>query len=121
MATVRDPLADAIGDAVIDPSAEAAGTASQVSATQEQKFFTDAGRQYALAHNGQNLGLLGKFFGANSTAPTNIAGFVVVTCLLFLGITLFMGSTPDISDVRKLLIGVLSSALAFIFRASSKK
>jgi hypothetical protein len=112
---------DPIGDAVIDPEAESGSSGSEASARAEQQFYTDAGRQYALAHNGQNLGVLGKFFGSNATAPTNIAGLVVLTCLLFLGVTLFMPSSADVSDIRKLLLGTLSSSLAFIFGASSKK
>jgi hypothetical protein len=110
-----------IEEAIIFPEAEA-GTKlpSTISRQQEQKFFDNAGREYALKHNQQNLGQLGKFFGANSTAPTNIAGLVIVASILLLALT-FFAPVSDAADARKLLIGVLMSALSFIFGASSKK
>jgi hypothetical protein len=68
-------LSGEIGTAVITPEAEPNSPApAQVSAKQEADFYTDAKRQYDLENNRQNLGTLGGFFGANSSAPTNIAG-----------------------------------------------
>lgn len=110
-----------IGALVISPDAEPiSNAASNVSGKQEQDFFTEGGRQYNLQHNQQNLGVLGKFFGANSAAPTNIAGVVVVASLLLIAITLVV-TIPDAGIVRTMLVGVLSSALSFMFGASSRK
>lgn len=121
MANEANNSGNGIGNAVIFPEAEAnSNSPPNISAQQEEAFFKNAGQEYALRHNQQNLGALGKFFGANSTAPTNIAGFVVVAAVVLLGITFFV-TVQDVADARKLLIGVLLSALSFIFGASSKK
>ncbi|BEP50819.1 hypothetical protein [Variovorax sp. V116] len=111
----------AIGDVIISPDAEPRAPASTVSAQQESDFFTEGGRQYHLQHNQQNLGWLGKFFGSNATAPTNIAGFVIVTSLIVLAISFFVSGNPEIAEVRKLLGTVVISALSFLFGAATKK
>jgi hypothetical protein len=111
-----------IGNVAIDPSAEPLnqGPATEL-ARQEQQFYRQSGEQYKLMQNQQDLGYLGKFFGANSSAPTNIAGFVIAMSVLMLFATLAMTDTPALSDGRKLLVGLISSAMAFIFGAASKK
>lgn len=106
----------------IDPGAERQASGSPaVSGKQEEQFFKKGGEQFHLAHNQQNLGYLGKFFGANSAAPTNIAGFVIVLSLLFLVGSLFSTGNAEVVEVRKLAFGLISTALAFIFGAASKK
>lgn len=110
-----------IANVVIVPEAESnISGSSNVSAKQETDFYTNTGRQYDLQHNQQNLGLLGKFFGSNSAAPTNIAGLVVVASLILFAITLFV-IIPDAGIVRAALLGSLSSALSYMFGASSRK
>ncbi|HLO96526.1 MAG TPA: hypothetical protein VK195_19625 [Burkholderiaceae bacterium] len=111
-----------IGSVAIDPSAEQtqAGVPA-VSGKQEEQFFKETGDKFKLAHNQQNLGYLGKLFGANSSAPTNIAGFVIIASFLFVGLSFFATTTPELSDARKAAIGLISSAMAFIFGAASKK
>jgi hypothetical protein len=111
-----------IGTVAIDPTAEhSQGGAAVVSGKQEEQFFKEGGEQFRLAHNQQNLGYLGQFFGANSSAPTNIAGFVIVLSLLFLLLSLFSTGNAEVAEARKLAIGLISTALAFIFGAASKK
>jgi hypothetical protein len=66
-------------------------------------------------------GLLGKFFGNGATAPTNIAGFLVIGSFVMLAVSMFMTSTPDLIDSRKALGGLISAGLGFIFGAASKK
>lgn len=107
---------------VIDPGAEpgSAGPAN-ISAQQESDFYTRSGAQFHLLHNQQNLGFLGKFFGANSSAPTNIAGFVIICSFLILVASLFTPGNLELIEARKWLIGLITSALSFIFGAASKK
>jgi hypothetical protein len=66
------------------------------------------------------LGVLGKFFGSNSSAPTNIAGLVVAASLILFAVTLFV-AIQDAAVVRTALLGLLSSALSFMFGASTRK
>lgn len=106
----------------IDPEAESrSSVVSPVSAKQENAFFERGAAEYQLAQNRLNLGWLGKFFGANSEAPTNIAGFVAVIALAVLVGSMFCQPSDEISDLRKALLGLISTALAFIFGAASKK
>ena len=110
-----------IANVAIVPDAEPNSSgSSNVSAKQELDFYTDSGRQYALEHNQQNLGVLGRFFGSNSSAPTNIAGLVVGASLFLFAVTLFV-VIPDAAVIRTALLGLLSSALSFMFGASSRK
>lgn len=111
-----------IGELVIDPDAEVQpGGKPNLAARAEEDFYTASGVQFRLQHNQQNLGWLGKFFGANSTAPTNIAGFVILCSLLLILISFFFQSNPELADTRKFLGSVILSALSFIFGAASKK
>lgn len=110
-----------VGTLVIDPAAEpGAASTSNYSAQREAEFYSDAGRQYQLLHNQQNLGYLGKLFGSNSSAPTNIAGFVILCSLVILLISLFVTGNAELVESRKWLIGLITSALSFVFGAASK-
>lgn len=66
-------------------------------------------------------GVLGKFFGSGVTAPTNIAGFLVIGSFLMLAASMFMSTTPDLIECRKVLGGLIGSGLGFIFGAASKR
>jgi hypothetical protein len=113
---------DVPNEFVIDPAAEpGSANPSNVSAQQEIEFFSSAGLQYQLLHNQQNLGFLGKFFGANSSAPTNIAGFIIICSLFILFISLFAPANAELVESRKWMIGLITSALSFVFGAASKK
>ena len=121
MATGPTPSGD-IGEVAINPGVEThTNGQANLAAQAEENFFTESGELYRLQHNGQNLGWLGKFFGSNSTAPTNIAGFVIICSLLLLLISLFLTANPELADTRKFLGSVILSALSFIFGASSRK
>lgn len=109
-----------VGSFVIDPDAERGTGSSSVTAQQEAEFYHDGGRQYKLLHNQQNLGYLGKLFGSNSSAPTNIAGFVIVFCLIILVVSFFFPANPELVEPRKWIVGLITSALSFIFGAASK-
>lgn len=111
-----------IGEIVIDPDAEpiANGNANQA-AQQEEEFYAMSGVQFRLQHNQQNLGWLGKFFGANSTAPTNIAGFVILVSMAMMFVTFFFTNNSELSETRKWLGNVVMTALGFIVGAATKK
>jgi hypothetical protein len=120
MAEADDAVAD-IGNVEIDPTAEDGLTASANSARAEDNFFKAGGIEERLRHNQQNLGWLGRFFGANSSAPTNIAGFVIVCSFVVYVISFCFTGSPDLSDMRKLLGGLITTALGFIVGAATKK
>jgi len=112
-----------IGALPIDPSAEEAGSPIlNGSGNDEDAFFAAGKDHFRLQHNQQNLGWLGKFWGATeSAAPTNIAGFVIaVSALLVVG-SFFLTESPELSEARKWLYGLTTSALGFVFGSATKK
>lgn len=121
MATGNESYGD-IGEIVIDPDAEliANGNANQA-AQQEEEFYAKSGVQFRLQQNQQNLGWLGGFFGANITAPTNIAGFVILVSMAMMFATFFFTNNSELSDTRKWLQTVVMTAFGFIIGASTKK
>ena len=118
----KEAAIGSIGMLPIDPNAEPIQTVpSTISAQQEAEFYKQTGAQFRLEHNKQNLGHLGKLFGSNSSAPTNIAGFVIICSFLIIVGSLFFPSNTDLVESRKWLIGLITSAMSFIFGAASKK
>lgn len=118
MATANGGIGSVLIDPGAEPHAQGPGT---VSAQQEVDFYKQAAAQHQLLHNQQTLGYLGKFFGASSAAPTNIAGLVAICSLIVLVVSVFVPSNPELTEARKWLIGLITSALSFIFGAASKK
>jgi hypothetical protein len=117
-------VGQSIGSVTIDPSAETVGLGSTVSGQDEQAFFNRGKAEYSFKTAQANLGVLGRFFGASTSSPgaTNIAGFIATLALLGVFATFFLpAENADLPDVRKLLLGLISSALAFIFGAASSK
>lgn len=111
-----------IGTFPIDPGTESIQPPSSTTlAQQESDFYKQTAAQFHLAFNQQNLGLLGKLFGSNSFAPTNIAGFVIICSFLALVGSLFAPGNTELVESRKWLIGLITSAMSFIFGAASKK
>ena len=111
-----------IGALRIDPAAEPIeSTGSLISGQQELDFFKKTGAHFQLAHNQQNWGVLGKLFGSNSSAPTNIAGFVIICSFIVIVVSLFFPGNSDLLEARKWLIGLITSAMSFLFGAASKK
>lgn len=109
-----------IGNVIIDPASEEISSAStSVSAQQEQKFYDRGRLEYELEHHKQSLGKLGSIFGSGATATTNIAGIVVVACLFGLGVT-FFATIADPAGARTLLVGLISSALGYMFGSAQK-
>lgn len=65
-------------------------------------------------------GWLGKLFGMGTTTGTNIAGLVCLLTLAALIASLFLEIKGDTSTIRTALIGLIASALSYIFGASSR-
>ena len=97
-----------------------ASVPATVSAQQEQKVYERGRLEYDLEHHKQSLGMLGGYFGSGATATTNIAAIVVIASLLGLGMTFFW-VVIDPAGARTLLVGLISSALGFLFGSNSKK
>lgn len=111
-----------VGTLQIDPNAEPAATAISGSGSDENAFFENGKAHFHLQHNQQNLGWLGKFWGAtNTAAPTNIAGFVIGVSALLIVASFAIDQTPELSEARKWLYGLTTSALGFVFGSATKK
>lgn len=109
-----------IGGVVIDPDSEEISAAQpSVSAQDEVNFFEQGQLEYNLERHRQSLGKLGGFFGSGVTATTNIAGIVVVASLIGLGCTFFF-TVVDPAGARTLLVGLISSALGYLFGSTRK-
>lgn len=123
---------------VVDPAAEKQLKSVRAKPTtgrgptgrDEQKFYEDTGDEFKLKQRQQDLGWLGKFFGSSGAAPaapTNIAGLVAVFCLFCLVFTFLIPANSGsvdaqrLADGQKLLLGLIGSALSFIFGAATKK
>jgi hypothetical protein len=108
----------------IVPTAEPINESNQnplATGQQEQASYEQAALEHRLRENGQNLGWLGKFFGSGPNAPTNIAGFVVVACLIGIFATFLKDPNPQTGELQKLLLGVMLTALGYLFGSNSKK
>lgn len=111
-----------IASVTIDASAEPMQAPSaNVTAQDEAEFYRRSSATFQLEHNRQNLGVLGRFFGSNSAASTNIAGAVVGVSLIGVFVTLFFPGNAELAETRKGLLGLITAALSFIFGAASKK
>lgn len=111
-----------LGSLTIDPKAEASGPAVRGSGDDEDAFFAAGKEHFRLQHNQQNLGWLGKFWGStNTAAPTNIAGFVIGVSALLIVLSFLITQTPELSEARKWLYGLTTSALGFVFGSATKK
>lgn len=96
------------------------------SGTEEDKMFERSGDAVKLRQAAQNLGWLGKFFGASTSAPTNIAGVLILISIFALIVTCFVPSTTPadatrLADAQKVLTTILTTAVGFLFGTAVKK
>ena len=81
----------------------------------------DISRRYSLEQARMGYGLLGRFFGSATNAPTNIAGLVI--CLLTLtiiGIGLwFVPSSIPPRDFLNVVVPIVTLALGYLFGKST--
>src|SRR6202142_4227198 len=71
---------------------------------QTAKGLTDADLQ----HQRQELGSLGRFLGSKDHAPINIAGFIIVICLMGMLVTAYLPTAANVTpaDMLKLFGGI---------------
>lgn len=111
-----------VGALQIDPSAEGGVPTFNGSGNDENAFFAAGKEHFHLQHNQQNLGWLGRFWGATDrAAPTNIAGFVIGVSLLLVIGSFFLEGSSELNEARKWLYGLTTSALGFVFGSATKK
>lgn len=111
-----------IGPLHIDPIAEAGTGAATGSGSDENAFFAKGKEHFRLEHNQQNLGWLGRFWGSTTAAaPTNIAGFVIATSTALVACSFAPEQTAELSEARKWLYGLTTSALGFVFGSATRK
>lgn len=118
--SMTQPHVKGLEDAPIVPDAEPRqkGGRPAVSSREEASFY-DAGRaEHELKVKSQDIGWLGKFFGCGSTAATNIAGLVVVICILAFLVTLAMDNPSEAA--RTGLLGLATTAVGYVFGRNSK-
>ncbi|WP_268799086.1 hypothetical protein [Pseudomonas huanghezhanensis] len=111
-----------IDEVVIDPKAEAitAGP-GKTTGRDESNFFAEDAERYKLLHNGQKLGHLGKLWGSSSSAPTNIAGMVLILSIVIVCVSFFPIQSPGLEDLRKWLYGLTTTSIGFLFGAKTSK
>ncbi|MTV38049.1 hypothetical protein [Duganella radicis] len=113
---------DKIATARIDPTAEP--TSEQVpglSGQKESEAFAAAAKRHELEILRQEMGKLGVLFGSATTAPTNIAGLVLIVVFLFVGVSFCLPSSPELNDARKWAYTLGTGALGYLFGAAKKK
>lgn len=116
------PEKGGIGDAVIDPGAEPSFSRSGNGlANAEAESYDVAKLRHEMELAKHSGGYLGRLFGTGQSAATNIAGVVIVVCLIMVCMLALFGSGERAEDFTKVLIGVVLTALGYLFGASSRK
>lgn len=116
-----DPQTE-IATAPIDPSAEPSqGSVPGVTGKKESEQFALAAKQHELDVLKHELGWLGKLWGGNGAAPTNIGGLILILVFVFIICTLFFPSNTELNDARKWSYALGSAALGYLFGAASNK
>jgi len=69
----------------------------------------------SLQRHAQELGLLGKLFGSADHAPLNIAGAILLLCLVAMVAAPFLPAEPNfsVSDMQKTFGGIALAAMTF--------
>ncbi len=98
----------------IDPAAEPISSAPTAVTGEEERTWFAAN---ALDQRRLSLGLLGKVFGSADTAPTSIAGLVIVVSVLALAASFWGPASPEAMEIRKTLKELAILALGYLFGA----
>lgn len=121
MSQPENEAAVGIGSALIDPDAEPRNEAlPSVSARNEERFFAEAKNEHELKMAKHKSGWLGSLFGTASEAPTNIAGFLIICCFIIIGFCVHAGSSPEVDEIRKWALGLVTLIVGYLFGAKSK-
>ena len=83
----------------------------------------DVTQRYALEQTRMSLesGFLGKFFGAATNAPTNIAGLIALLLTLSCIVALFFPSNIPALEFLKLVLPVITGVLGYLFGKSTRE
>jgi hypothetical protein len=83
----------------------------------------DVTQRYALEQTRMSLesGFLGKFFGAATNAPTNIAGLIALLLTLSCIVSLFFPSNIPALEFLKLVLPVITGVLGYLFGKSTRE
>jgi len=81
----------------------------------------DVARRYALEERGMTLeaGVLGRFFGSATRAPTSIAGIVVLLLTVAGILSLFVPTNIPSAELWKLVLPVITAILWHLFGKST--
>jgi hypothetical protein len=115
---------DDIGAAVIDPNAEPrTGALPSTSAKSEERFFANAKNEHEheLRMAKHKSGWLGGMFGSASEAPTNIAGFLIICCVVIIGLCLFLAPSEAVTEVRKWALSLVTLIVGYLLGSKSSK
>lgn len=82
----------------------------------------DVTQRYALEQTRMSLesGFLGKFFGAATNAPTNIAGLIALLLTLTCIMSLFFPANIPALEFLKLVLPVITGVLGYLFGKSTR-
>ena len=83
----------------------------------------DVTQRYTLEQTRMSLesGFLGKFFGAATNAPTNIAGLIALLLTLSCIVSLFVPSNIPALEFLKLVLPVITGVLGYLFGKSTRE
>ena len=81
----------------------------------------DVARRFALQEREMTLeaGILGRFFGSASRAPTSIAGIIALLLTLACIVLLFVPTNIPASELWKLVLPVITAVLGYLFGKST--
>jgi uncharacterized membrane protein HdeD (DUF308 family) len=81
----------------------------------------DVNRRYALEERGMTLeaGVLGRFFGSASRAPTSIAGIIALLLTFACILSLFVTTNIPSAELWKLVLPVITAILGYLFGKST--
>lgn len=104
-----------------------AGNASGESLSQMEMLAFERAKLESASHiNGQNLGWLGKFFGAKTNAVTNIAGLSAIiaglAAIFCVGEIMYLLGTygKEAKDIVSVPASITTLALGYLFGKSGK-
>jgi hypothetical protein len=108
---------ESVDKLVVDPKAEGVPKPGTATAQDEDRFYSEDAERYKLLHAQQNLGQLGKLWGSSTSAPTNIAGLLLVLCFVLVALSFLPTQSVELVDARKWLYSVTTMIVGFLFGA----
>lgn len=116
-------IISSIGSLPINPKAEPRDTApTSVSAQNEERMFARGKleHEHELRMAKHKSGWFGQVFGSSSEAPTNIAGFLVICCVVVIVFCIFADDSDAVDEIRKWALGLITLIVGYLFGAKSR-